>query len=178
MFDPVRHIGTSVLASAGIVGIVAGIAAQRTLANLFAGFQIALSQPIRQDDVVVVEGEWGRIEEITLTYVVVHIWDDRRLVVPLGHFIEKPFQNWTRNSARLLGSVLVWVDYSFPVEEGRAALKRIICQRAIDATARARDLRGFLEAWDLRCQIREQFIAFISDAHPRSLPLVRAQMET
>jgi hypothetical protein len=194
LFDSVRHIGTSLLASAGIVGIVAGIAAQRTLANLFAGFQIALSQPIRQDDVVVVEGEWGRIEEITLTYVVVHIWDDRRLVVPLGYFIEKPFQNWTRNSAHLLGSVLVWVDYSFPVEEGRAALKSIIEGNPLwdgrywnlqvtDANERSMQLRVLAtsadssKSWDLRCQIREQFIDFISDAHPCSLPLVRAHLQ-
>ena len=194
LFDPVRHIGTSLLASAGIVGIVAGIAAQRTLANLFAGFQIALTQPIRQDDVVVVEGEWGRIEEITLTYVVVHIWDDRRLVVPIGHFIERPFQNWTRKSAQILGSVLVWVDYSFPVEEGRAALKRIIEGNPLwdgrywnlqvtDANERSIQLRVLAtsadssKSWDLRCQIREQFIGFISDAHPRSLPVVRAHLQ-
>jgi hypothetical protein len=194
LFDSVRHIGTSLLASAGIVGIVAGIAAQRTLANLFAGFQIALSQPIRQDDVVIVEGEWGRIEEITLTYVVVHIWDDRRLIVPLSHFIEKPFQNWTRNSARILGSVLVWVDYSFPVEEGRAALKRIIEGNPLwdgrywnlqvtDANERSMQLRVLAtsadssRSWDLRCQIREQFIDFISDAHPCCLPLVRAHLQ-
>jgi hypothetical protein len=194
LFDSVRHIGTTLLASAGIVGIVAGIAAQRTLANLFAGFQIALSQPMRQDDVVVVEGEWGRIEEITLTYVVVHIWDDRRLIVPLGYFIEKPFQNWTRNSARILGSVLVWVDYSFPVEEGRAALKRIIEGNPLwdgrywnlqvtDANERSMQLRVLAtsadssKSWDLRCQIREQFVGFIRDAHPRSLPLVRAHLQ-
>ena len=194
LFASVRHIGTSLLASAGIVGIVAGIAAQRTLANLFAGFQIALSQPIRQDDVVVVEGEWGRIEEITLTYVIVHIWDDRRLVVPLGYFIEKPFQNWTRKSAQLLGSVLVWVDYSFPVEEGRAALKRIIEGNPLwdgrywnlqvtDANERSMQLRVLAtsadssKSWDLRCQIREQFIDFVGHSHPRSLPLVRAHLQ-
>src|SRR6185312_10285133 len=105
LFQQVRHVGTSLLASAGIVGIIAGVAGQKTLANLIAGFQIALAQPIRQDDVVIVEGEWGRIEEITLSYVVVHIWDDRRLVLPLTYFVEKPFQNWTRSSAQLLGSV-------------------------------------------------------------------------
>ena len=105
---------------------MAGFAAQKTLGNLFAGFQIALTQPMRQDDVVIVEGEWGRIEEITLSYVVVHIWDDRRLVVPLSYFIEKPFENWTRNSAALLGSVFVWVDYSFPVDAGRNFLKGLI----------------------------------------------------
>jgi small-conductance mechanosensitive channel len=194
LFDSVRHIGTSLLASAGIVGIVAGIAAQRTLANLFAGFQIALTQPMRQDDVVTVEGEWGRIEEITLSYVVVHLWDDRRLVVPLSYFIEKPFQNWTRSSAQLLGSVLVWVDYSFPVEAGRAALKGIIEGNPLwdgrywnlqvtDATERSMQLRVLAtsadssKSWDLRCQIREQFIGFIRDAHPRSLPLVRAHLQ-
>jgi hypothetical protein len=103
LFQEVRHLGTSILASAGVVGVILGFAAQKTIANLFAGFQIALAQPIRMDDVVIVEGEWGRIEEITLTYVVVHIWDDRRLIVPLSDFIEKPFQNWTRVSAQLLG---------------------------------------------------------------------------
>ena len=123
LFEEVRHVGASLLASAGIVGIIAGIAAQKPLANLFAGFQIALAQPMRQDDVVIVEGEWGRIEEITLTYVVVHIWDDRRMVLPLSYFIDKPFQNWTRTSAALLGSIFVWVDYSFPVDEGRKALE-------------------------------------------------------
>ena len=110
----------------GIVGIVAGVAAQKPLANVLAGIQIALAQPVRVDDVVIVEGEWGRVEEITLTYVVVHVWDDRRLVLPLSYFIEKPFQNWTRTSSRLLGTVFIWVDYSFPVEEGRAALQEII----------------------------------------------------
>ena len=192
LFSTVRQFGTSLLASAGIVGIVAGIAAQKTLSNLFAGIQIALTQPMRQDDVVVVEGEWGRIEEITLSYVVVRIWDDRRLVVPLGYFIEKPFQNWTRSSTALLGSVYVWVDYSFPVERGREALKRIIEGNPLwdgrswnlqvtDANERSMQLRVLATAadssrsWDLRCQIREQFIDFIQRAHPRSLPLIRAE---
>lgn len=193
LFDAVRHLGTSLLASAGIVGIVAGIAAQRTLANLFAGIQIALTQPMRQDDVVVVEGEWGRIEEITLSYVVIHIWDDRRLIVPISYFIEKPFQNWTRTSADLLGSVTVWVDYSFPVEQGRDALRRIIEAnplwdrrywnlQVIDAGERSMQLRVLATAadssksWDLRCQIRERFIEYIQQAHPQSLPLVRARL--
>ena len=126
LFEEVRRLGTSILASAGVVGVILGFAAQKTIANLFAGFQVALAQPIRLDDVVVVEGEWGRIEEITLTYVVVHIWDDRRLIVPLSDFIEKPFQNWTRVSAHLLGSVLLWVDYSLPLEETRQAVRKII----------------------------------------------------
>ncbi|HEX4024261.1 MAG TPA: mechanosensitive ion channel domain-containing protein [Steroidobacteraceae bacterium] len=193
LFQEVRHVGTSLLASAGIVGIIAGVAGQKSLANLFAGFQIALAQPIRQDDVVIVEGAWGRIEEITLSYVVVHVWDDTRLVLPLTYFIEKPFQNWTRTSAQLLGSVFVWVDYSFPVDEGRKALQQIIEASALwdrrfwnlqvsDATEKTMQLRVLATAadssksWDLRCEIREKFIAFIQRSHPQSLPLVRAQM--
>ncbi len=193
LFQEVRHVGTSLLASAGLVGIIAGVAAQKTLANLFAGFQIALAQPMRQDDVVIVEGEWGRIEEITLTYVVVHIWDDRRLVLPLSYFIEKPFQNWTRTSAELMGSVFVWVDYTFPVEAGRAALKGIIETHPLwdkrfwnlqvsDASERTMQLRILAtsadssKSWDLRCAIREQFIAFIQQNHPASLPRLRAEL--
>lgn len=192
LFSEVRHIGTSLLASAGIVGIVAGVAAQKSLANLLAGFQIALAQPMRQDDVVIVEGEWGRIEEITLTYVVVHIWDDRRLVLPLSYFIEKPFQNWTRTSAQLLGSVFVWVDYAFPFEEGRRALERIIAAsprwdrrfwnlQVTDANERAVQLRILATAvdastaWDLRCEIREKFIAYIQAEHPHALPQLRME---
>jgi small-conductance mechanosensitive channel len=193
LFQEVRHVGTSLLASAGLVGIIAGVAAQKTLANLFAGFQIALAQPMRQDDVVIVEGEWGRIEEITLTYVVVHIWDDRRLVLPLSYFIEKPFQNWTRTSAELMGSVFVWVDYTFPVDAGRAALKSIIETHPLwdkrfwnlqvsDASDRTMQLRILAtsadssKSWDLRCAIREQFIAFIQENHPASLPRLRTDM--
>jgi small-conductance mechanosensitive channel len=193
LFQQVRHVGTSLLASAGVVGIVAGVAGQKTLANLIAGFQIALAQPIRQDDVVIVEGEWGRIEEITLSYVVVHIWDDRRLVLPLTYFVEKPFQNWTRSSAQLLGSVFVWVDYSFPLEEGRKALERIIEASPLwdrrfwnlqvtDATEKTMQLRVLAtsadssKSWDLRCEIREKFIAYVQEHHPRSLPFVRAQV--
>ncbi|HUC86280.1 MAG TPA: mechanosensitive ion channel domain-containing protein [Candidatus Acidoferrales bacterium] len=193
LFQQVRHVGTSLLASAGIAGIIAGIAAQQTLANLFAGFQIALAQPIRQDDVVIVEGEWGRIEEITLTYVVVHVWDDTRLVLPLSYFIQKPFQNWTRSSARLLGSIFVWVDYTFPVEDGRQALKSIIENNPLwdkrfwnlqvsDASEKTMQLRVLAtaadssKAWDLRCKIREDFIAYIQRSHPQCLPRVRADI--
>ena len=193
LFQQVRHVGTSLLASAGIMGIIAGVAGQKTLANLIAGFQIALAQPIRLDDVVIVEGEWGRIEEITLSYVIVHIWDDRRLVLPLTYFVEKPFQNWTRNSAQLLGSVLFWVDYSFPLEEGRTALRRIIESSPLwdrrfwnlqvtDTSEKSMQLRVLAtsedssKSWDLRCEIREKFIAYIQEHHPRSLPLARAQL--
>ena len=193
LFQQVRHVGTSLLASAGIMGVIAGVAGQKTLANLIAGFQIALAQPIRQDDVVIVEGEWGRVEEITLSYVVVHIWDDRRLVLPLTYFVEKPFQNWTRNSAQLLGSVFVWVDYSFPLTEGRKALKQIIEASPLwdrrfwnlqvtDTSEKTMQLRVLAtsedssKSWDLRCEIREKFIAYIQEHHPGSLPVVRAQM--
>ncbi|HTT04686.1 MAG TPA: mechanosensitive ion channel domain-containing protein [Steroidobacteraceae bacterium] len=193
MFQEVRHVGSSLLASAGIVGIIAGVAGQKSLANLFAGFQIALAQPMRQDDVVIVEGEWGRIEEITLTYVVVHIWDDRRLVLPLSYFIDKPFQNWTRTSAKLLGSIFIWVDYSFPVDEGRKALKQIIEASPLwdrrfwnlqvsDASERTMQLRVLAtsadssKSWDLRCEVREKFIAFVQTHHPQSLPQLRMQM--
>ena len=110
-FDKVRQIGVSILASAGIAGIIIGFAAQRSLATLIAGIQIAVTQPIRIDDVVIVENEWGRVEEITLTYVVVNIWDQRRLILPITYFIEKPFQNWTRTTAELLGTVFIYADY-------------------------------------------------------------------
>lgn len=193
LFSEVRQVGTSLLASAGIVGIVAGIAAQKTLANLLAGFQIALAQPMRQDDVLVVEGAWGRVEEITLTYVVIHVWDDTRLVLPLSYFIEEPFQNWTRSSAQLLGQVHVWVDYTFPVDEGRKALKEIIETnpmwdrrfwnlQVVEAGEKAMQLRVLATAadsstaWNLRCDIREKFIAFIRRCHPEALPRVRAQL--
>jgi small-conductance mechanosensitive channel len=193
LFQEVRHVGTSLLASAGIVGVIAGIAAQKTLANVIAGFQIALAQPVRQDDVVVVEGEWGRVEEITLTYVIVHIWDDRRLILPLSYFIEKPFQSWTRTSADITGSVLLWVDYSFNVEAGREALKRIIENSPLwdkrfwnlqvsDATDRTIQLRVLAtsadssKSWDLRCEIREKFIDFIQENQPDSLPKLRAYL--
>jgi small-conductance mechanosensitive channel len=194
LFEEVRHFGTSILASAGVVGIILGFAAQKTISNLFAGFQLAMTQPIRLDDVVVVEGEWGRVEEITLTYVVIHIWDDRRLVVPLSYFIEKPFQNWTRASAQLLGSVFVWVDYSLPLDETRKALKEIVETNPLwdkrfwnlqvtDATEKTMQLRVLAtsadspKSWDLRCDIREKLIAYIQKNHPQSLPQVRASFD-
>jgi len=194
LFEEVRQFGTSLLASAGVIGIIAGFAAQKTISNLFAGFQLAMTQPIRLDDVVIVEGEWGRVEEITLTYVVVHIWDDRRLIVPLSYFIEKPFQNWTRISAELMGSIFVWVDYSLPLDEVRKALQQIVEGSSLwdrrfwnlqvtDTTERTMQLRVLATAadssklWDLRCEIREKLIAFIQKNYPQSLPRVRALFE-
>ena len=194
LFQEVRHLGTSILTSAGVVGVIVGFAAQKTIANLFAGFQIALAQPIRMDDVVIVEEQWGRIEEITLTYVVVHIWDDRRLVVPLSEFIEKPFENWTRVSAQLLGSVLLWVDYSLPLEETRQAVQKIVEASPLwdrrfwnlqvsDSSERTMQIRVLCtaadasKAWDLRCEVREKLILFIQKNHPRSLPRFRAEWD-
>src|SRR5688572_32095941 len=126
VFQPVRQLGTAMIASAGVAGIVIGFAAQKSLATLLAGFQIALTQPIRIDDVVIVEGEWGRIEEITLTYVVVRLWDLRRLVVPITYFIEQPFQNWTRTSADIVGTVFLYVDSTVPVDSLRGELTRVL----------------------------------------------------
>ena len=193
LFEEVRRFGTSILASAGVVGIIIGFAAQRTIANLFAGFQLAMTQPIRIDDVVIVEGEWGRVEEITLTYVVIKIWDQRRLVVPLSYFIEKPFQNWTRVSSDILGSVFVYADYTLPVEEIRQEVKRLVENhpkwdgkfwnvQITDATDRAMQVRVLVtasdsgKAWDMRCDIREQLIAFIQSRHPQALPKVRGEL--
>lgn len=193
LFEEVRRLGTSILASAGIVGIIVGFAAQRTIANLFAGFQLAMTQPIRLDDVVIIEGEWGRVEEVTLTFVVVRIWDERRLVVPLNYFIEKPFQNWTRVSAELLGSVFVWADYSLPVERLRSDVKDIVSScpdwdgrfwnvQVTDANERAMQIRVLAtaadsgKAWNLRCEIRERLIALIQRNHKDSLPKLRADV--
>jgi len=193
LFEEVRRFGTSLLASAGVIGIIVGFAAQRTIANLFAGFQLAMTQPIRLDDVVVVEGEWGRVEEITLTYVVIHVWDERRLIVPLSYFIEKPFQNWTRASANLLGSVFLWVDYSLPLRETREAVREIVEANPLwdkrfwnlavtDANERAMQIRVLAtaadsgKAWDLRCEIREKLVEFIQDRYRESLPRLRAEL--
>lgn len=193
LFDEVRQFGTSILASAGVVGIIIGFAAQRTIANLFAGFQLAMTQPIRLDDVVIVEGEWGRVEDITLTYVVICIWDERRLIVPLSHFIEKPFQNWTRVSANILGSVMFWADYTIPIGELRAELQRILegCGdwdrrfwnlQVTDTTERAVQLRVLAtaadasKAWNLRCEIREKLLTYVQKMHPQGLPKLRATL--
>lgn len=189
-FPGARQIGASLLASAGLVGLVAGIAARPVLGNLLAGVQIALSQPIRLDDVLVVEGEWGRVEEITGTYVVVRIWDERRLVVPLEYFVSRPFQNWTRMSSRIIGTVFIWVDYALPIEPLRAELQRLcegarewdrrVCVLQVtDANERAMQLRALVSSngssqnFDLRCIVREGLIAFIARKYPDALPVMR-----
>jgi small-conductance mechanosensitive channel len=189
-FDSVRQIGAGLLASAGIAGIVIGFAAQRSLGTLFAGVQIALTQPIRIDDVVIVEGEWGRIEEITLTYVVVNIWDQRRLVVPINYFIEKPFQNWTRTTSELLGTVMLYTDFTVPVDDVRAELARVLDGNPLwdgrvqniqitDVRERSVELRVLVSAanagnlWDLRVQVRERLLEFLRLRHPEALPRVR-----
>jgi len=188
----IRHLGISLFASAGVAGIVIGLAARPTIANLIAGIQIALTQPIRVDDVVIVEGEWGWIEEITTTYVVVRIWDQRRLIVPLTNFIEKPFQNWTRQTADILGSVFLHADYRVPVAEVRAELERIVSKsdhwdgrvcvlHVTDATDRAVQLRALVsaanspDAWELRCKVREELLAWLQRTHPEALPRIRAE---
>ena len=192
-FERVQELGTSILASAGIVGIVVGFAAQRTIGTLFAGMQIAWTQPIRIDDVVIVENEWGRIEEITLTYVVVKIWDQRRLVLPITYFVEKPFQNWTRISSDILGTVFLHVDYTVPVQSIREEFEKIlkdsplwdhkVCVLQVTgATDRTIELRALMSAsdasnaWSLRCEVREKLIGFIQKNYPDALPRVRAEV--
>ena len=194
VFQSVRQFGTAIIASAGVAGVVIGFAAQKSLAALLAGLQIAMTQPISIDDVVIVEGEWGKIEEITLTYVVVRIWDLRRLIVPITYFIEKPFQNWTRTSADILGTVFLQVDYCVPVDAVREELTRILdasplwdrkvnVLQVTEVKERTLELRALASssdagnAWDLRCEVREKLVAFIRKNYPGSLPRVRATLE-
>lgn len=192
IFETTKNIGTSVLASAGIAGAVIGFSAQRFLTTIVSGIQIAITQPIRLDDVVVIEGEWGRVEEITLTYVVVHIWDERRLIVPVTHFLDKSIQNWTRNSSSILGSVFIFADYRAPVESIRAELERICQEQAgglwdkrvcglqvTGASSATMELRALVSStnssrnWDLRCLVRERLISYLRDNHPEALPQTR-----
>ncbi len=189
-FESIRHFGVSLLASAGIAGIILGFAAQKLIATVLAGLQLAITQPIRIDDVVIVEGEWGKIEEITLTYVVVRIWDKRRLIVPTTYFIENPFQNWTRVSADILGTVFLYTDYTLPVDELRAELTRILnasphwdgevnVVQVTDAKERTMEVRALMSAhdsstaWNLRVEVREKLIGFIQKNYPDALPATR-----
>jgi len=190
LFDPVRQFGTSILASAGIAGVVIGFAAQKTLGNVLAGIQIALTQPLLIDDIVVVEGEFGQIEEITLTYVTVRTWDLRRLILPITYFVEKPFQNWSRVSTELLGTVLLYLDYQAPLGELRKELKRLVennpkwdrkvCGLQVTDTKQSTiEVRALVSStdpgktFDLRCDVREGLIEFLRRHHPESLPRVR-----
>ncbi len=190
-FDQVRQLGVAIATSAGIAGIVVGLAAQSTLSNLLASLQLALTEPIRLDDVVVVENDWGRIEEITLTYVVVCIWDQRRLILPISYFTTHPFENWTRVTADILGTVYLYVDYTVPLQPLRDELTRVVkdsplwdgkvcALQVTDASERTVQLRALVSAgdssaaWDLRCAVREQLVTFVQQHYPEALPRLRA----
>lgn len=193
-FSTMRQLGTGLLTGVGIGGIIIGFAAQRSLGNLLAGFQIAFTQPIRIDDAVIVENEYGRIEEITLTYVVVKIWDERRLILPITYFIEKPFQNWTRTTTELLGTVFIYADYTIPIEPLRNELNRLMKESPLwngkavglvvtDAKERTVEIRAMVSAndsgklFDLRCYARENLLKFINEHYADHLPKVRAELE-
>lgn len=190
-FDSVRQYGVSLFASAGAAGIIVGLAARPLLSNLIAGLQIAITQPIRIEDAVIIENEWGWVEDIASTYVVIRLWDWRRMVVPLSYFIEKPFQNWTRDTASLIGVIALHVDYRADVARIRRWLEgavkdsklwdgEVVNLQVIDADARTIELRALVSArnapqsWDLRCEMREKLIAFIRDEMPEALPRERA----
>ncbi|MEU7844412.1 mechanosensitive ion channel domain-containing protein [Micromonospora sp. NPDC049114] len=192
-FPSVRGIGAGVLTSAGVVGVVAALAAQSLLGNVFAGLQLAFSDAVRLDDVVVVEGEWGRIEELTLSYVVVQIWDDRRLILPTSYFTSKPFQNWTRTEAAVLGTAEFDVDWAVPVQTMREELRRLVegtelwdgrvcVLQVTDATGGTVRVRALVSAadagslWDLRCLVREHLVAWIRDNRPTAMPRMRTEL--
>ncbi|WP_322936977.1 mechanosensitive ion channel family protein [Nocardioides bizhenqiangii] len=189
-FDPMRTYGASVLASAGLVGVVAGLAAQTTLSNVFAGLQLVFTDALRYDDIVVVEGQWGRIEELTLTYVVVHLWDERRLVLPATYFTTTPFENWTRSESRVIAALELYLDPSAPVGELRRKTRELVeanplwdqrewvlqvtdvteLAMVVRITASAADASS---AWDLKCDLREQLLAWVHAQHPGALPRMR-----
>jgi len=192
-FESIREIGVGIFASAGVAGIILGLSAQKVFGALMAGIQIAITQPFRIDDAVVVEGEWGWIEEINLTYVVVRLWDKRRLVLPSTYFLEKPFQNWTRSSADIIGSVFLYTDYNVPFDALRAELKRILNTTDLwdknvqvlqvtdskEFTVETRILvsaKNSPTAWDLRVYVREKMIDFIRENYPDSLPRTRVTL--
>lgn len=186
-FSEVRQYGVTLFASAGVAGIVAGLAARPLMTNFLAGVQLAITQPIRIEDAVIVENEWGWIEEITFNYVVVRIWDWRRLVVPVSYFIERPFQNWTRSSGELIGTVHLYVDYTLPVEPIRKKLNEIAARskfwngkvvnlQVTECTDSTMQLRALVsgnnspDTWNLRCEVREQLIEFVQQQYPDALP--------
>ena len=189
-FAPVRQYGVSLFASAGAASLIVGLAARPLLTNLIAGVQIAITQPIRMEDAVIVEGEWGWIEEITSTYVVVRLWDWRRMILPISYFLEKPFQNWTHNSASLIGSVYFFLDYRVPVERLRQKLLEIVKESplwdgkvvnlqvsdALEHTVQIRMLvsaRNAPQTWDLRCEVREKILEYLQAECPEALPRTR-----
>lgn len=189
-FEGIREIGIGIFASAGVAGIIIGLSAQKVVGALLAGIQIAITQPFRIDDAVLVENEWGWIEEINLTYVVVRIWDKRRLVLPSTYFLEKPFQNWTRNNADIIGSIFLYTDYTIPFEELRKELTRLLQNtdlwdkkvnvlQVTDSKESNVEIRILVSAknsptaWDLRVYIREKMIDFIQRNYPESLPKTR-----
>jgi small-conductance mechanosensitive channel len=189
-FPGARQLGASLLASAGVLGIVGGLAARPVFSNLIAGLQLALSQPLRIDDVVIVKEQFGRVEEITGTYVVLKLWDERRMIVPLQWFIENPFENWTRTGSQIMGAVFLWVDYATPIEPIRAEAKRLVETmpewdrrvfnvQVTEATDKAIQVRVLVSAassgksHDLRCKLREALVAFLAREYPQSLPVVR-----
>ncbi|MEJ2858605.1 MULTISPECIES: mechanosensitive ion channel family protein [unclassified Saccharothrix] len=191
-FPGARAAGTSLLASAGVIGAIAALAAQSLLGNVFAGVQIAFSDALRLDDVVVVEDQWGRIEDITLTYVVVHLWDDRRLILPTAYFLKTPFENWTRTQSALLGTVEMDVDWTVPVEDMRQELRRFlesddlwdgrVCvlqvTDAVGSFVRVRALVSATDAgrlWDLRCEVREHLVSWLRVHQPAALPQLRVR---
>lgn len=191
-FESVRQYGVSLLASAGAAGIVVGLALQPVLKNLFAGIQLAVTQPIRIDDALLVEGEWGNVEEITSTYVVMRLWDWRRLILPLSYFIERPFQNWTREGAALIGTVTIYLDYSVPIDAVRSKVeeiaagsrlwdRRVVNVQVTDFRESVMEVRILVSAvtsaraFDLRCEVREKLIAFLQQHHPAALPRLRAE---
>ncbi|MGQ4273174.1 mechanosensitive ion channel family protein [Terrihabitans sp. B22-R8] len=185
-----QTVGVSLFASAGVAGIAIGLAARPAISNLLAGIQIAFSEPIRIGDQVVLEGEWGTVEDITSTYVVVNIWDQRRLILPLSYFLEKPFQNWTRENPQILGTSMLYVDYSVPVEEMRQELGEILKQskywdgrawalQVTDLRENTMELRALMSArnagsaFDLRCEVREKMVGWLKERHPEGLPRSR-----
>jgi small-conductance mechanosensitive channel len=189
-FPGARQVGASLLASAGVLGIIGGLAARPVFSNLIAGLQIALAQPLRFGDVLIVKGEWGRVEEITGSYVVMRLWDERRLIVPLNWFIENPFENWTRTSSQLTGVVLLHVDYALPMEVLRARARqvveaapewdqRVFVLQVTDALPHVLQVRVLVSAgdagklFDLRCRVREELITFLASEHPQFLPRMR-----
>ncbi|MCL7987212.1 mechanosensitive ion channel family protein [Sphingobacterium sp. lm-10] len=192
-FENMRKIGAGLLTGVGVGGIIIGFAAQKSLGNLLAGLQIAFTQPIRMDDVLIVEGEWGKVEEINLTYVVVNIWDKRRLVLPINYFIEKPFQNWTRTTAEILGTVFLYVDFTIPVEKLREKLTELLEANVLwdgkvnvlqvtDFKEKTMELRCLMscrnsgQAFELRCYVREHMIAYINEHFPSALSQTRISM--